>query len=70
MEELGMGTHGSSRRPGDESAICEPPRRLLDSIAAVGLIALKAMKQSITVVDCMLFFLFVDWFGDYAENDL
>ena len=42
----------------------------MDSIAAVGLIALKAMKQSITVVDCMLFFLFVDWFGDYAENDL
>jgi hypothetical protein len=42
----------------------------LDSTAAVGLIALKAMKQSITVVDRMLFFLFVDWFGDYAENDL
>jgi hypothetical protein len=41
----------------------------LESIAAVGLIALKAMKQSITVVDRMLFVLFVVWFGEYAEND-
>ena len=41
----------------------------MESIAAVGLIALKAMKQSITVVDRMLFVLFVVWFGEYAEND-
>ena len=62
--------HGSwcrSRLSGEE---CELPRRLeLESIAAVGLIALKAMKQSITVVDRMLFVMFVDWFGEYAEND-
>ena len=56
-----------SRLSGDE---CGLPRRLeLESIAAVGLIALKAMKQSITVVDRMLFVMFVDWFGEYAEND-
>jgi hypothetical protein len=38
----------------------------LGSIAAVGLIALKAMKQSITVVDCMLFVLFENVYEIHA----